>query len=406
MGTRIVIVGTGQAGVQTALSLRDEGFQGDIVMVGEEPGWPYQRPPLSKAYMLGKMDDDGILLKSPSLYADYRIDFRAGLRALAIDRVQRRVTLSDGASLDYDHLVLATGARQKLLSCPGADLEGVLPLRTLADAQAIMARLARVRRAVVVGGGFIGMEFAAVARAQGLDVTVIEIAVRPMARVLSQDMADFFRARHQAWGVDFRFGVGVAAIRGEGHVSAVELTDGQTIEADLVLVGIGVIPNAELAEAAGLEVTDGIVVDEKLATSDPAIHAVGDVAQHPNRFSDIGPTRIESVQNAIDQGRVLAARLAGKPKPYDAVPWFWSDQGDLKLQIAGLANGYDRAVRRGDPAEGAFSVFLFSGERLLAVESVNKGADHIMARRLLTARTGLTPTQAADLSTPLKAHMA
>jgi 3-phenylpropionate/trans-cinnamate dioxygenase ferredoxin reductase subunit len=402
---RVVIVGSGQAGVQCAVSLRDQGYQGAIAIVGEEPGWPYQRPPLSKAYLLGKMDDEGILLRSPALYDELGVALIAGVRAEAITRDSRRLWLSSGENLAYDHLVLATGARQRPLVVPGAHLDGVLALRTLADAKRLMARLDGMRRAVVVGAGFIGLEFAAVARTLGVDVAVVEIADRTMARALSRPMAAFFEQKHRSWGVDFRFATSVHEILGEDRVRAVELSDGLVIEADLVLAGIGVLANMELAEQAGLAVGDGVIVDDLLRTSDPGISAIGDVAMHPNRFSAVGPVRLESVQNAADQGRTVAARLMGKVKPYDYAPWFWSDQGDLKLQIAGLAGGHDQAVVRGDPAGGAFSVFLFRQGRLLACESVNRPAEHMAARRLLQGDLPLTSDQAADESTPMKAYL-
>ena len=404
MNQKVVIVGSGQAGVQTALSLRDEGFGGSIAVVGEEPGLPYQRPPLSKAYLLGKTDDEGVLLKAPSVYADYRIELIDGVRVEAVERTERRLRLSSGAALDYDQLVLATGARQRLLDVPGADLNGVLALRTLADAKVLLARIGAVKRAVVVGGGFIGLEFAAVARAKGIEVLVVEIAPRPMGRALSSEMSRFFEERHIGWGAGFLFGVGVRAFHGHGGVlERVELSDGVSIEADLALVGVGVIPNAELARDAGLAVANGIVVDETLATSDPAIRAAGDCAQHPNRYSLTGPTRVESVQNAVDQGRCAAAGVLGTPRAYDALPWFWSDQGDLKLQIAGLGPGHDTAVVRGDPASGQFSVFCFAKGRLAAVESVNRPTDHILSRRLLSGGVAVTPEEAADPGLELKA---
>lgn len=403
---KVVIVGSGQAGVQCAISLRDQGYQGAVAIVGDEPGWPYQRPPLSKAYLLGKMDDDGILLRAPALYDELGVALLDGVRAQAIDRDAGRLWLSSGEALPYDHLVLATGARQRPLTIPGAHLDGVLSLRTLADAKRLMARLEGMKRAVVVGAGFIGLEFAAVARALGVAVTVVEIADRAMARALSRPMAAFFEQRHRSWGVDFHLGASVQEIHGVDRVREVELSDGSRLPADMVLVGIGVLANTELAEQAGLTVGDGIIVDELLQTSDPAISAIGDVAFHPSRFSAIGPVRLESVQNAADQGRAMAARVAGKPKPYDYAPWFWSDQGDLKLQIAGLSAGHDQTVLRGDPASGAFSVFLFRQGRLLACESVNRAADHMVTRRLLQADLPLAPEQAADESTPMKAYLA
>jgi 3-phenylpropionate/trans-cinnamate dioxygenase ferredoxin reductase subunit len=402
----IVIVGSGQAGVQTAFSLRDEGYEGDITIVGEEPDTPYQRPPLSKAYLLGKLDEEGLLLKGRKLYEDYRIRLVEGVKATAIDRAAKTLALDDGSSLSYDHLVLATGARQRMLNVPGEDLGGVLPLRTVADARALMARFSHVKRAVVVGGGFIGLEFAAVARAKGIEVLIVELAPRPMGRALSTEMSRFFEERHIAWGSKFLFGTGVRAFHGEGgQLTRVELSDGVNIDAGLALVGVGVIPNAELAQAAGLKVANGIVVDEQLLTSDPSISAVGDCAQHPNPFSLVGPVRVESVQNATDQGRCVGARLAGKPRTYEAVPWFWSDQGDLKLQMAGLSTGHDTAVLRGDPATGSFSVFCFKDGVLIGAESVNRGPDHVMARRLIGTHSKITPEQAADEATPLKTHL-
>jgi 3-phenylpropionate/trans-cinnamate dioxygenase ferredoxin reductase subunit len=391
--------------VQAAFSLRDEGFEGDITLVGEEPGAPYQRPPLSKAYLLGKLDDEGVLLKAERLYEEGRILRLGGVSVTAIDRAGKTATLSDGALLAYDQLVLSTGARQRALGVPGEALDGVLTLRSIADARALKARLDSVRRVVVVGAGFIGLEFAAVARARGIEVVVIEVAPRPLGRALSTEMSRFFEERHVSWGVDFLFGAAVEAIEGDGAARAVRLDNGMRTEADLVLAGVGVVPNVELAEAAGLATDNGVVVDDQMRTQDPAIFAIGDCARHPNRFSALGPLRVESVQNATDQARTAAAVIAGKAAAYHAVPWFWSDQGDLKLQIAGLGAGHDTAVVRGDPAKGAYSVFCFKGDRLLAVESVNRGPDHIMARRLIAAGAALTPAEAADESLPLRSFL-
>jgi 3-phenylpropionate/trans-cinnamate dioxygenase ferredoxin reductase subunit len=401
----VVIVGTGQAGVQAAFSLRDEGFEGRIVLVGEEAGLPYQRPPLSKAYLLGKLDDEGVLLKASQLYQDYRIELLDGVRAERIDREARRLELSSGDSLAYDHLVLATGSRQRRIDAPGSDLAGVLALRTLSDAKALASRLDAAERVVVVGAGFIGLEFASVARAKGLDVTVVELAQAPMTRVLSAEMSRFFHAHHVAAGVRFRFGVGVAAFEGGDRLSAVELTDGCRLKAEFALVGAGAVPDVALARSAGLETADGVLVDETMRTSDPAIYAVGDCARHPNPFSAGGSARLESVQNATDQARCAAAAIVGLARPFDAVPWFWSDQGELKLQIAGIGTGHDLAVVRGDPKSAAFSVFCFRGGRLLAVESVNRGPDHVLARRLLAAGCSLSHAEAADQSLPLKSFL-
>ncbi len=403
---QIVIVGAGQGGLQAAASLRDGGFEGRLVLLGDEPGLPYQRPPLSKAYLLGKADDESILLKDPAFFGDYRIELESETRAVAIERADKRVRLQSGAAVDYDHLILATGARNRALPVPGADLEGVISIRTLDDARRLQALMSGAKRAVVVGGGFIGLEFAAVAAAQGIKVLVVEAAPRPLGRALSSEMSRYFTEAHIGWGVDFVFGAGVEAILGKDRVTGVKLSDGLTIDADIVVVGIGVLPNHELAAEAGLAVANGVVVDENLLTTDPSISSLGDCTQHASPFSIAGPVRVESVQNAVDQARNIAARLNGKRATYAALPWFWSDQGPLKLQMAGLSAGHDTAVLRGDPAGGSFSVFCYAKDRLLAVESVNRPADHIFARRLLTAGGSLTPAEAADPSLDLKAVLA
>lgn len=406
----ILVLGTGQAGFQVAVSLREEKFDGRVVLVGDEPELPYQRPPLSKAYLTGKADAAGVRLRPDRFFAEHRLELRTGERATRIDRGARRVVLGSGETLAYDHLVLALGARNRALPVPGADLDGVAQLRTLADAEGLRLRLEAARRAVVVGAGFIGLEFAAVAAARGAAVTVVEAAGRPMARSLSPAMSAFFQAAHEREGVRFEFGAAVARVLGDedGRAAGVETADGRRFPADLVLVGIGVVPNAELAAEADLAVADGIVVDERLATGDPEISAIGDCARHPCRFAAGGAlVRIESVQNAVDQARCVAARLAGRSAaPYAAVPWFWSDQGALKLQIAGLATPHERAVARGDPASGAFSVFCFREGRLAGVESANRPLDHVFARKLLANGTELTPEQAADPGFDLKAHAA
>ena len=400
----VVIVGTGQAGFQVAASLRDGGFTDPIVMVGDEEALPYQRPPLSKAYLDGKADEETLSLRPASFFAEHGIDLRAGETVTAIDREARAVALGSGGRLAYRHLVLATGAHNRPLPVPGIELDGVLQLRTLPDAAELKRRLAGVRHAVVVGAGFIGLEFAAVAAARGIGVTVFEATDRPMSRALSREMSAFFLARHEAAGIGFVLGGAVDAILGtENRVTGVETLDGRHFPADLVLVGIGVIPNVDLAREAGLEIGNGIVVDETLLTSDPDISAIGDCAYHPSRFAHGGSARVESVQNAVDQAKCVAARLTGRPTPYDAVPWFWSDQGPLKLQIAGLASPHDEAVVRGDPASGAFSVFCFGGGGLVGVESVNRPADHMVARRLLANRIPLTADQARDAAFDLRA---
>ena len=407
MSKSAIIIGAGHAGVQAALSLRDEGFDGKITLIGEEAEFPYQRPPLSKAYLLGKVDEDGLALKGPEIYQQYDVELITGAPVTAIDPGQRRVALGSSAALDYDHLVLATGARQRRLGVAGEELDGIVHLRSLSDARTIAARLDRAPRVVVIGAGFIGLEFAAVGRAKGLDVIVVELGSRVLGRALSVETSQFFLNRHLTWGAHFIFGVGVDRFEGAaGSVQCVVLSNGVRLEADLVIVGAGVTPNTELASAAGLKIQNGVVVDAQMRTSDAAIWAAGDCAAHPNPYCTSGHTRVESVQNAADQARIVACGIVGKPEAYSAVPWFWSDQGDLKLQIAGLCEGHDKTVVRGDPASGAFSVFCFLGDRLLAVESVNRGPDHIMARRLLLRGVALSAEQAADESLPLKSHLA
>lgn len=398
----IVVVGAGQAGFQVAASLREAGFAGAITLVGDEPDLPYQRPPLSKAYLAGKTDAAGLALRPASYLAEHRIVHRARTRATAIDRAARRLHLADGSALAYDHLVLATGARNRALPVPGADLPGVHQLRSLADADGLKAALATATRIAIVGAGFIGLEFAGICAAAGRDVTVIEAADRPMARAVSRETAAFFTQAHRQAGIRFAFGAGVTAIEAVGgRAAAIRLGDGSRIEADLILVGIGVVPNQDLAAEAGLAVGDGIQADTFLATADPAISALGDCARVPSRFAEGAPTRIESVQNAVDQARCLAARLTGRPAAYEAVPWFWSDQGKHKLQIAGLTMPGDAAVLR--PTETGLSVFRFRDDRLTGVETVDRPGDHMAARRILALGLLLRPVEAADPGYDLKA---
>jgi 3-phenylpropionate/trans-cinnamate dioxygenase ferredoxin reductase subunit len=400
----IVIAGAGQAGFQVAASLREGGYEGRVVLVGDEPMLPYQRPPLSKAYLDGKADEEMLQLRPRSFFDEHRIAYLAGESLLRIERRDREIALSSGRRLPYEHLVLATGSRNRVLPVPGADLDGVVQLRTLADAADLRRRLPEIRRAVVVGAGFIGLEFAAVAAQRGIPVTVIEATDRPMARSLSPLMSAFFRAAHEAKGVRFEFGAVATRITGEnGRATGVETAAAGHVPGDLVLVGIGVVPNMDAAVDAQLDIGNGILVDENLVTSDPDISAIGDVACFPTRFADGARVRLESVQNSVDQARCVAARLTGKPAPYTAVPWFWSDQGPLKLQMAGLGTPHELAVPRGDAETGAFSVFCFARGHLVGVESVNRPADHMAARRILAAAPSLTPDEAADPGFNLKA---
>lgn len=396
----VVIVGAGHAGVQAAAGLREEGIQAPIVLLSDEMELPYQRPPLSKAFLKGEMDVHGLPLRAEGFFRDNAIDLRLGVRAERIDRAARRVETSEGP-IEYGHLVLATGSRHRRLDVPGVDLSGVLALRTIADAAAIRARLKPGLRLVVIGAGFIGLEIAATARALGAYVTVVEIT-RLMGRAVSPILSDFYLRAHSAAGIGFRLGVGVAAIRGEQRAEAVELTSGEVLPAGLVVVGVGVLAEDRLAREADLECANGIVVDAHLVTSDPSISAIGDSANFTNAALGFR-TRLESVQNAVDQGRCVAARIAGRPAPYDALAWFWSDQGDLKMQIAGLSHGVDEWVIRGHAEARAFSAFGFRQSRLAVVESVNRAGDHAAAKRIIGAAKILTPEQAADPAFDLRA---
>ena len=392
----VVIVGAGQAGFQTAASLREQGYAGRVVLIGDEAGLPYQRPPLSKAHLKLEAEDAQLHFRPDAFFAERRIELRAPDRATAIDRTARRVLLASGESVAYDHLVLATGTRPRRPAWPGMELEGVYLLRTVEDARRIRARLQTATRVVIVGAGFIGLEVAATAGAAGLPVTVIEFAERPLKRALSAEMATHLLRAHESRGVEFMLRTSVASLDGrDGHVVGVTTTDGRHVDGDLVLIGIGVQPNTELAEAAGLAVDDGIVVDAHLVTSDPAISAIGDCARYPSVHHPQA-VRLESVQNSADHARAVAARLAGKPAPYDKLPWFWSDQGELRVQMCGLAQESDDVVLRGSPASGRFSVLRYRGDRLTAAETFNHPAEHMALRKILAAGGTLSREQAAD----------
>ena len=400
----VVIVGSGQGGYQVAASLRENGYQGPIALVGDEPGLPYQRPPLSKSFLAGKMPEQELALRPDSFYPDREISIFAPERAVRIDRKARQVKLDSGRDLHYAHLVLAVGARPRLLRIPGADLRHVHALRSRADAQAIHAQLQQAQRVVVIGAGFIGLEVAEVASAMGRQVHVIEFADRALKRAVSKEVADFLVEAQAKRGVMFRFSTGGVSLLGDnGKVAAVVTSEGQTLPADLVVVGVGVEPNMELAQDADLDIDDGIVVNAQLLTSDPSISAIGDCARFPVDFCPT-PVRLESIQNAVDQARCVAARLAGKSAidvKYSKVPWFWSDQGVNRLQIAGVSAANDAAVVRGDRSQGKFSVLRFRGERLTAVESINSAADHMAARKLIAEGIPITHNQASDVSLKL-----
>jgi 3-phenylpropionate/trans-cinnamate dioxygenase ferredoxin reductase component len=401
----VLIVGAGHAGFQLATSLRQSGFAESIRLLNDEAHLPYQRPPLSKAYLKGGGGADSLMFRPDKFYRDQNIELIAD-RAVAIDRHKHRVVLASGNSLDYGHLVLATGARNRLLDIPNANLEAVRYLRILDESEVLRQRLAPGQRVVVIGAGFIGLEFAATARAKGLEVDVLELGTRVMARAVTAEISEFFQGRHAATGIRIHLGVQATSIESDGGiVTGVSLSDGRRIPADLVVVGVGVLPNVELAAEAGLPVAAGIIVNEQLVTADPDISAIGDCALFASpRFG--APLRLESVQNATDHARCVASRLTGDAKDYDGLPWFWSDQGPDKLQIAGLTTGYDHVAVRGNPAEGSFSVFCYKSGHLVGIESVNRAGDHVFGRRVLVSNRSVTPQQAMDTGFDLKGALA
>ncbi|MDB5637168.1 MAG: pyridine nucleotide-disulfide oxidoreductase [Bradyrhizobium sp.] len=401
----VVIVGAGHAGFQVAASLRQHGYGERICLINDEAHLPYQRPPLSKAYLKSEGRPDSLMFRPDKFYRDQNIELIAD-RAAAIDRPARRLQLASGANLDYGHLVLATGARNRLLDIPNANFVDVRYLRILDESEALRKRIASGQRVVVIGAGFIGLEFAATARIKGLEVDVVELGARVMARAVTAEISDFFQERHTAAGIRIHLGVQATAIEGDGaNVTGVSLSDGRHVPADLVVVGVGVLPNVELAAEAGLQAASGIIVNEQLLTSDPNISAIGDCALFASpRFG--GSLRLESVQNATDHARCVAARLTGDAKTYDGQPWFWSDQGDDKLQIAGLTTGYDRVVVRGDRTQRSFSAFCYKAGRLVGIESINRASDHVFGRKILGMNRSIEPEQAGDMSFDLKAALA
>jgi len=403
MTRKVVIIGGGQAGLQVAMSLRQKKFEGPIAIVGEEPVPPYQRPPLSKDYIKGQVTEQQMWLRPLEFYASRNIDLRLDTRATAIARASKHVALTGGKTLAYDSLVLATGARVRQLRIPGAKLAGVVYVRTMADAVTLKPLIEAAKHVVVIGGGFIGLECAAVAATLGHTTTVLEAAERLMARVVSPALSDYYLDLHRSHGVDVRLHAEVTEITGkDGKANGVLCGDGTSVPADLIVVGIGIVPNDELAAAAGLACDRGIVVDELLRTADPNIYAIGDCAAFPHPMAR-GLVRLESVQNAVDQGKTAADAILGDIKHYGAVPWFWSDQYDAHLQMVGLSHPYDDHITLGDMDAGVFSLVYFRNGALIGIDSVNKPADHVAGRKLLGAGKIVTPAQARETGFDLKA---
>jgi 3-phenylpropionate/trans-cinnamate dioxygenase ferredoxin reductase subunit len=396
---RVVIIGAGQAGCQAVATLRAEGFAGAIAMVGDEAYAPYQRPPLSKTYLMGTMDRDRLFLKPDAFYAQADCQTIYDVPVVSINRDAKQVSLADGRVLDYDKLLVATGTRVRKIQVPGADLAGLHYLRSIADVDALRPAFQSARTLVVVGGGYIGLEVAAVARKYDLAVTVIEALDRVMARAVSKPVSEFYERVHREAGVVFHMNTAVEGFEGSERLTGVR-AGGRVFPADLALVGIGVVPNCEIARDAGLECDDGIRVDKFCATADPAIFAAGDCTRHHGRGGDL--IRLESVQNAIDQAKHAALAMVGRPTPYNEVPWFWSDQYDLKLQIAGLAKPGDEIVLRGDPSARKFAVFHLRGAAVAAVEAVNAAPEYMIGRKLIADAAHVAPARLADTAVPMK----
>jgi len=400
MSDPIIVIGAGHGGAQLVDSLRAGGFAGPLMLLGDEKDRPYDRPATSKELLSGGMELDRVFLKRESYYDEKNIDLRLEVRVTALDRARKSLTLSDGSTLTYDKVVIATGARARQLQVPGVGLDGIFTLRSMADSAAIAARLGPGKSLVIVGGGYVGLEVAASARKLGCRVTVVEMQERLLGRVVATEIADFYKQVHSAAGVDIHLGVFIDRFVGDRTVKAVHLTDGRMIDADVVVVGIGAAPNTELAAAAGLAVENGIVVDECGRTADPDVFAVGDATNHPS-LSLGKRLRLESVPAAVGQARAAASAILGNPKPYSELPWFWSDQYDLKLQIAGMSEMGDGVVLRGDPASRSFAAYYLREGIVVAVNAINSAKDFVGGRKLVTEKRRADPAKLADPSIPL-----
>ncbi|VTZ49577.1 Putidaredoxin reductase CamA [Methylocella tundrae] len=408
-GSTVAIIGGGQAGAEAATLLRQNGHKGRIILFGEEKHLPYMRPPLSKAYLAGEIGADALIYKAPVAYEKAGVELRLGERVAGIDREARRLRLESGESVAYDKLVIAAGGRARELSVPGAKLRNIFYLRTIADVELLQPQLQPGRRLVIVGGGYVGLEFAAVAIKRGLRVTVLEGAPRVLARVTAPEVSAFYERFHRAAGVEIRTGVAVSGFTpgpdGE-NVGAVQCGDGLSVAADFVLVGIGLVPNTELAEEAGLVIDGGILVDDVSRTSDPDIFAIGDCAVHARHGFLQRKMRLESVPNALEQARTVAAVIAGKPAPAATAPWFWSDQYDLKLQMAGISEGYDELAIRGSTEGSSFIAFYLKDGRVIAADAINRPAEFMASKRLIADRAKVSAKDLADDSVPLKSLIA
>lgn len=398
----VVIIGAGHAGAACAIALRQAKFDGPIRLVGDESEFPYERPPLSKEYLAGEKDFERLLIRPPQFWAERNIELIPGTRVTRVDTPARMVETAQGAAIGYDSLVWAAGGTPRPLACPGADLPGVHSVRTRADIDVIRGALPHVRRVAIVGGGYIGLEAAAVLTKLGCSVVLLEALDRVLARVAGEALSRFFETEHRAHGVDLRLGCSVAALVGKDRVSGVQLADGEAIDADMVIVGIGIIPAVAPLLEAGAAGENGVSVDRYCRTSLADVYAIGDCALHANDFADGAQVRLESVQNANDMATCVARALTGSPQPYRAVPWFWSNQFDLKLQTVGLSHGHDASVVRGDPATRSFSVVYLRAGRVIALDCVNAVKDFVQGRALVESAATPDPSQLADPSVPLK----
>lgn len=400
----VVIVGAGHGGAQVALALRTNGFEGSILMIGRESEPPYERPPLSKEYLARDKEFERLYIRPPQFWADKNVTLKLGAEVTAVDAAGHQVTLGDGTTVNYGKLVWAAGGDPRKLTCAGADLAGVHAVRTREDVDRLMGELdAGAKKVVVIGGGYIGLEAAAVLTKLGCSVTLLEALPRILARVAGPEISAFYEADHRAHGVDLRTSVAVDSLEGaSGKVTGVKLADGEVIPAEIVIVGIGIIPSVAPLLAAGAEGGNGVNVDDHCRTTLPDIFAIGDCAAFACAFAEGAVMRVESVQNANDMGTCVAKAICGDPQPYHAFPWFWSNQYDLKLQTAGLSVGYDQTVLRGDPATRAFSVLYLKSGRLIALDCVNVIKDYVQGRKLVEAGTVIDPAKLADTAVPLK----
>jgi 3-phenylpropionate/trans-cinnamate dioxygenase ferredoxin reductase component len=397
----VVIVGAGQAGGDLTGALRQQGFSGAITLIGDESYPPYSRPPLSKTFLAGEKTLDSLYLKSSETYARQGITCRYGVGVESIDRDARSVRLFDGTVMCYQHLVLATGGRARRLSLPGANHRNVHYVRTIDDIVGLKEQFLPGKRLLIIGGGYIGLEAASIGIKKELDVTLVEVLPRLLARVTAPELSAFYERAHRARGVKILTGVGVHALQGDPEVDTVVLSDGARLPIDLLIVGIGIIPNTELAGTADLEIANGIVVDAATRTADPAIYAIGDCSSHDNTFLN-RRVRLESVPNASEQARVCAAAICSKPVPHGAVPWFWSDQYDLKLQMVGLSEGYDQIAIRGDLSKESFCVFYLKDGVVISVDAVNRPAEFMVSKKLVAERISATAARLTDETGPLK----